>query len=104
MRILCTTHPYIPRTIKTSPQSPTHNPSFIHPLIFLTSHPLASRRKSETLGSAGSTILGTCSKTTLGKALPDLALVSSLGKSGVGIDDGVSGLDHVGVARLPIKR
>lgn len=47
-------------------------------------------------------IFGTVAETTLSKGLPDGALVGTVGKSTVGIEDGITGLDEVGVAWLAI--
>ncbi|KAI6774521.1 hypothetical protein HG531_001370 [Fusarium graminearum] len=61
------------------------------------------RRQGEALGSAGAAVLGTGTQTSLSKALPELTLVLTAGQSGVGIDDSITSLDHVGVARLTVK-
>jgi hypothetical protein len=74
-----------------------HSSRSSHPQLSIS---LTSRRKSEALGSAGAAVLGGSSQTSLGKCLPKITLVGALGKSSVGIDDSISGLDHVGVARL----
>jgi hypothetical protein len=44
----------------------------------------------------------TGSKTTLGEARPDLTGVGATGKSAVGVQNGVAGLNKVGVTRLPM--
>lgn len=56
--------------------------------------------------SATSPLAGTVNRTgtqtTLGEALPDLASVGAAGESAVGVEDGVAGLDEVGVAGLSV--
>jgi hypothetical protein len=61
---------------------------------------LAPRRQSEALGSASAAVLGTSTQTSLGEALPELALVLTTCQSGISIDDGITSLDHSRVARL----
>ena len=57
-------------------------------------------------GGAGSPSAGAVdsarSKTTLGETGPDLTGVGSAGKGAVGIENGVTGLDEVRVARLTV--
>lgn len=49
----------------------------------------------------GGTVSSTNTELTLGEALPDLTLVGTVGESLVGVQDGITGLDEVGVARHP---
>ena len=48
----------------------------------------------------GGAVHSTGSKTTLGKSRPDLASVGTTREGTVSIEDGVTSLDEVGVARL----
>ena len=41
-------------------------------------------------------------KATLGESRPDLASVGTASEGAVGVEDGVTGLDEVGVARLAV--
>lgn len=62
---------------------------------------LANARRD--LGAAGPlapVVAGALAEAALGKAGPDLALVGALGEGLVGVEDGVAGLDVVGVAGL----
>lgn len=65
-------------------------------------HPsyLTSRRQSEALSSARGAVLGSRTKTSLGKTLPELTLVLTTSKSSISINDSITSLNHVGVARL----
>lgn len=65
---------------------------------------LASRRKSEALGSAGAAVLGTSAQTSLCKAFPELTFVLTTSQGGIGINDSVASLDHIRVTRLTIIR
>jgi hypothetical protein len=47
-----------------------------------------------------SAVNSTGTKTTLGESRPDLASVGTASKSTVGVEDGITSLDEVGVARL----
>ena len=55
----------------------------------------ASSPPARTVDSAGT-------KATLGESRPDLASVGTAGEGTVSIEDGVTGLDEVGVARLAV--
>jgi hypothetical protein len=74
--------------------------------VILTGHKhskvsyLATRRQSEALGSATAAVLGTGTQTSLGETLPELTLVVTAGQSGIGINDSITSLNHVGVTRL----
>lgn len=86
-------------------------PSFSrHPRFKNTSHPKVdfsreryladTRGDGEALSSGGSRVLGSGTKTTLGKASPQLAQVLATSQGAVGIEDGVTGRDKGGRAGL----
>jgi hypothetical protein len=51
-----------------------------------------------------SAVNSTRTKTTLGETRPDRASVDAAGESAVGVEDGVTGLNEVGVAGLAVVR
>ena len=66
-------------------------------------HLASARRNSCACNPVALTVLGAGAQTTLSKGLPDLTLVGSLGKGLVRIEDGITSLDEVGVAGLPVS-
>lgn len=63
---------------------------------------LAPSRQRSASSAARSAVPRTRAKTPLRKALPDVALVDTTGKSSISVDDGVASLDEVGAAGLPV--
>jgi hypothetical protein len=72
-------------------------------IFFNTSTDLADTARD---GRAGSPPAGAVdsarSKTTLGETGPDLTGVGSAGEGAIGIEDGIAGLDKVGVTWLTV--
>jgi hypothetical protein len=79
-----------------------------NPFVFLLlqrSTGLANTARDSRAGSPpASAVNSTGSKTTLGETRPDRTSVDAAGKSAVGVEDGVAGLDEVGVAGLAVVR
>lgn len=71
--------------------------------LALRSVDLADAGWDDVAGGSLGGVLGTLAKTTLGETGPDLASVDTAGEGSVGVQDGITGLDKVGVAGLPVK-
>jgi hypothetical protein len=63
----------------------------------------ASGDNVASLAVARGSVGGTRAETTLGKGRPDLAQVVTASQGPVGVQDGVTGLDEVGVAGLAVR-
>jgi hypothetical protein len=76
--------------------------TFSHSFKYRSYIRLATGRQRSTTCPRSSTVLRTRTQSALSKALPDLALIDTTGKSSVSINDSIASLDEVGTARLPI--
>lgn len=61
---------------------------------------LTPRRQRSATSPRSRAVLSTRTQPALRKALPDQALIHTTRESSIRIDDGITGLDEVGVARL----
>jgi hypothetical protein len=59
-------------------------------------------RNSSAASPPARAVDSTRTKTTLGETRPDLASVVTASKSTVGVEDGITSLDEVGIARLAV--
>lgn len=64
---------------------------------------LAARRKLVAGDALVLIVLGAITQTTFSEGLPDLTPVGSLGERLVCVENGITGLDEVGVAGLPLS-
>ena len=69
----------------------------------LCSQPLADTGGNRVASGTGASEPGALAETTLGKGGPDLTQVVTTSESRVGVQDGVTGLDEVGVAGLAVS-